>query len=113
MRQIDLTQLLEKRSGSRVSYSTLYLNNNWTGFASSIGISFVRALKKGGLRVHKTGAVRWYFGGSQTLSKAVSTARGRYGIKLPVKGWEKVRVKTYNTTNAEEVVLKLKEHGKA
>lgn len=105
MRQIDLTDKLQKVKGSRVSYSTVYLHSGrYTGFVSSVGVSFVRALKKGGIATHKNGTAKWYFGGSQSLSEALSTSRRRYGIKLPVKGWEKVRIKTYNTTMVDEII---------
>lgn len=107
MRQIDLTDRIEKRKGSRVTYSTVYLNGMYVGFASSVGISFAKALKRGGIRSHKNGTARWYFGSDNSLTRAVSNARRVYGISLPVNGWEKARIKTYNTTDTEEVVLNL------
>lgn len=107
MKSLDCRPLLEKRKGSRVSHITVYQNGKYYGFAGTgemnCGIAFLSTTKKG-LRMHKNGTVRWYFGDSNSLVGAVQTARKRYGIKLPTQGWKKYKVKTYNTTTAEELV---------
>jgi len=108
MRKIDLTQKFERSKGDRVSYLTMYLNSPYVGFADigelSTGITFARKLKRNGVKKDKTGGVKWYFGSDTTLSRAVSTARKRYGLKVPVNGWEKVKVKVWNTTDASDII---------
>lgn len=100
---IDLTPALDRKKGSRVTYTTIYVNAPYYGFAGSTGIAFLKTTRKG-LRTHKTGAPRWFFGDSNTLSTAVSRARKRYGLKMPVKGWTKVKARHYNTTTTEEFI---------
>ena len=110
MKQIDLTADLQKRPGSRVAHFTIYANAPYFGFSDlskmSTGISFVKRTKTG-IFCHRSGASRWYFGSSSTLTKAVSNVRTRYGLKMSQKGWERLRVKAYNTSLASEIVSKL------
>ncbi len=105
MRQVDLTENLQKQKGSRVCYQTIYTNSPYYGFpdssSMSTGISFTRKSNKE--------KVKWYFGCSKTLSKAVATVRKRYNINLKVKGWDKIRVKAYNFSGAKEIITLLEE----
>ena len=108
MQEIDLTGKLAKNSYSRVLYCTLYTNRNYIGFASSIGIGFVRSLKKGGIKCHANGTAKWYFSNDNTLTSAVAKVRDRYSLKVPVKGWEKMRVKVWSNSDAEQIINSLK-----
>ncbi len=107
MRQLDLTKDLEKRPGSRVAYFTIYANAPYFGFTDhstmTTGISFIRRTKAG-IFCHKSGSARWYFGSSPQLKKAVANVRARYSLKVSQKGWEKLRVKAYNSSQAAEIV---------
>lgn len=111
MKQLDLTETLEKRKGSKVTYCNVYLNPPYYGFADSgempTGISFVRTTKKG-VKTDRSGRIKWYFGSSTDLSKAITKTRKRYGLKLKHSGWCKVKVKAYNFTNTDEILSNLK-----
>ena len=105
METIDFTREIKKRKGCRVSYLTVYVKHPYYGFADSdLGISFCRMNKTGEVRKDKTGKVRWYHGSNNSLAKAITSARKRYGLKFTPSGWTKVNIKAYNITEAENIV---------
>jgi len=119
-RNVDLTPLLERKKGNRISYTTVYVSGAYFGFAGTgtltTGIAFVKLGRKG-IRRHRNGSPRWFFGDSNTLNEAAAVARKRYSIivkgksrklDLPVSGWKKYKVRAYNMTSTEEIVINLK-----
>tara|TARA_R100001510_G_scaffold37773_1_gene34106 strand:+ start:1738 stop:2085 length:348 start_codon:yes stop_codon:yes gene_type:complete len=110
MININLIDRLPKRKNSRVSYSTIYYNdNNLFGLNTSVGIGFIKYLKtKKTIQKIGNGQAKWYHAGSNTLTKAITQIRKWYRLKVKSKSWKKARVKTYNTSNIEEIILNLK-----
>lgn len=111
MKNIDLTDRLEKKKNDKRVETTIYRNGKYYGFASSqgslaTGIAFLRTTYKG-VFCHRNGIIKWYFGDYNSLAEAVSRARKRYGIKFPVHGWEKFRVKHFNTSTPQQIVAQL------
>ena len=94
---VDLREDLEK--GPRTIEQTVYHNNGYVGFASrqdkAIGISFVGVVN---------GAARRYHTGSNTFYEALRFARKNYGVKLPLDGWLKLRLKVYSNTATGEII---------
>lgn len=113
MRQIDLTTKLTREKGARVCYHSVYLCPPFYGFLDtgdmSTGIAFIKATRDG-IRTHKNGSPRWYFGNSSTLAKARTNARKNYSMSIPQTGWIRARVKTWNNTSVGEIVELLKSH---
>jgi len=122
MRKIDITkinpklakfpiELESRKTARRIAYSTIYVNDNHVGFSSKIGIGFVRKIKAGiffkftkELKRTLNGRVRWYNTCATSLSESIRDVRRFYKIKIPSKGWIKIKVRHYNTTGAEEIV---------
>ena len=113
MRTIDLTPELARKKGATIQRTTLYVKLPYIAFYHPhLGIGFVRFIKKkNNIALEKSGRVKWFHSIKGDLKKAITYARRLYKIKIPVKGWEKIKVRHYNLSGAEEVVkalLKLK-----
>lgn len=104
MKEIDITTNLERRKNiSRVAYSTIYVNKNHVGFYSKLGIGFIKKTKSG-IRKTLNGRVRWYNTCATNLNDSIRSVRSFYKVNVSSKGWDKIRVRHYNTTEAEEIV---------
>ncbi len=104
MRAVDITPGLERRKNvSRISYSTLYVSRTHVGFSGKLGIGFVKRTKAG-VRKTLNGRVKWYHSCATSLVDALRTVRSHYSIKVPSSGWDKIRVKHYNTTEVDQLV---------
>lgn len=109
MKNIDLTQELAKRKSSKVTYLTVYYNGkNIYALRSSVGLGFIRFLKSK-KRVQRTSnnQTKWYHSSTNSLNEALSEVRKWYSLKIRTAGWQKYRVKVYNTTDAIELIEKL------
>ena len=104
MKHIDLRRDLERVKYATAKETTLYLNDKYVGFRhSKLGVAFVRLTNKG-VHVHKNGRVRWYHSIESGLIDAVRYVRKVYNVNLPIKDWEVVRAKHYNTSTVEQVI---------
>ena len=104
MRAVDITPGLERRKNvSRITYSTLYVSRTHVGFSGKLGIGFVKRTKAG-LRKTLNGRVKWYCSCDTNLVDALRAVRKHYSIQVPSSGWEKIKVKHYNTTEVEQLV---------
>lgn len=109
MKQIDLTTTLNKRKGSRVTYTTVYYNHkNIYAIKSSVGLGFVRFLKtKKQMQTTSNNQTKWYHSSSNSLVEALTDVRKWYNLKVRNTGWDKFRVKLYNTTETDELIKTL------
>lgn len=109
MRTIDLTLELARKKGATIQRTTLYVKLPYIAFYHpQLGIAFVRLIKKNKkVKLEKSGRVKWYHTVCGDLKHAVTFARRVYKIRFPVKGWEKIKVKHYNLSDAEKIVLAL------
>lgn len=109
MKTIDLTSELARKKRAVIQRTTLYVKMPYIGFYHPhLGIAFVRFVKKvDSIAMEKSGRIKWYHSTSGDIKKAVAYARRLYKIKIPVNGWEKLKVRHYNITDANEVVKAL------
>ncbi len=103
MKIIDIRDQIVRKKGAVLRETTIYLNLPYIGFSHKSGIGFVGVSNKE-VKTDQNNRVRWYHTLSNTLTSAVACARRNYRLKIPVNGWEKIRVKHYNTSEAPEIV---------
>tara|TARA_R100001440_G_scaffold3729_2_gene8800 strand:- start:1886 stop:2230 length:345 start_codon:yes stop_codon:yes gene_type:complete len=110
MTQLDFTKQLNKKKNARVCYITIYKNNNMYGMSSSVGIGFVKWIKRRGhLQKTVNKRIKWWSGNSNSISKAVTKARNWYGINLASSGWTKYKVKVWNFSDLNDIIEILKD----
>jgi hypothetical protein len=107
MKTIDLTPELERKKGATIQRTTLYMKLPYIAFYHhNMGVAFLRVIKKNTkVKLEKSGRVKWYHTIDGDLRHAIIYARKIYGIKLPIKGWEKMKVRHYNISEVEDMVL--------
>jgi hypothetical protein len=112
MVKIDLTQTLTKTKGARVAHYTIYTDGGrYFGFGGTIGIGFVKYIKSNkALQLNAYKRIKWYISLSQSLEHALRQVRKYYGIRIASKGWAKYKVKAYNTTCTNDLIITLKKH---
>lgn len=112
MKTIDLTGSLERKKHSRILHFTVYLNGQYFGFKGSgkmgTGISFVKSTSKG-VNTNRAGRTIWWFSVEDVLTKAIAKVRRIYAVKVPVHGWEKVRIKAFNNSDTAEIIQAIKD----
>lgn len=109
MKQIDLTNALNKKKGSKVTYTTVYFNgSNLYALRSSVGLGFVKFLKtKKRIQTTSNNQTKWYHSSSNSLVEALTDIRKWYNLKVKNAGWDKFQVKLYNTTSTSELIQNL------
>ena len=103
MRQLDVTNRLNRKKYSVYAYTNVYVREGFLAFADSLGIGFLKRTRKG-VRMTSNGRVRWYHTTETNLQSALTSARQSYGISIPSNGWNKVKVKHYNLTDVEQLI---------
>ncbi len=106
MKLIDIRDQIIRKKGAISRETTIYLNLPYIGFSGKSGIGFVRVVKNA-VKIDQNNRVKWYHSASNALTSAVAYVRQIYKLKMSVNGWEKFRVKHYNTTEVSEIVKEL------